>query len=364
MATSVESTIRPITQLTARRRLVAAGIALALAVAAGGGATWLLALGVPSPWEDAFADLNGTSDICGTEGDAAAHAAARVARSQGQLDNFVRQRFDQFLAEARLAQDQSARESETRVASERSNIQAAEAARLETRRAELAGERSRLLERLTAEHPSVVDVDRQIADLDRQRAAPPPAAPSPDERQLVAPETRMVPPAGWKDLVAHCMVEYDQLAAECRRAERQFEEAQLGHAAAMDTHLAALGRWSEAATSWGKLFASPAALGSALWGIAAIALAVLGWLAARNGTAGTSTAVDRLITSADQIERWFSLPVVAISAAGEPRPAPARRRPAAGWLVLPAQLALALAVFCLVATTIQNPLWLGYLWAR
>jgi hypothetical protein len=373
MASSVDSSIHPSTWLVVHRSRLAAAIALGLALAAGGGATWLLAVGPARPWEDAFADLNGTSEICRAEGDATALAAARVARSQGQLDNFVRQRFDQFLAESRQAEDESERVPESRAAGQQTDLAVSQATRLEARLAELSAERSHLLERLTAEHPSVVDVDRQIAELDRQRAALAPTTASLSDRGLAAPEARMMPPARWKDLVEHCVVEYDQLAAECRRAERQFEEAQVEHSTALDRHLAALGRWSDVATAWGKLFVVPVALGSALWAVAAAAFAILGWLAARNMPAGMFTGADRLITSAGQIEQWFSLPVVAISAAGDNKPTPATRpygpatlprRPAPHWWVLPAQLAVAVAVFCLVATTIQNPSWLRDLWAR
>jgi hypothetical protein len=365
MATALESSIRPSRRAVASRGWLVAGIALGVAVAAGGGATWLLALGPARPWVDAFVDLGNSGEICRTEGDATAHAAARVARLQGQLDNFVRQRFDQFLAEARLAQEQSSREAEMRATDQRLDTAVGPSAQLETRLGELRGERSRLLERLTPEHPSIVDVDRQIAEVDRELAALAPAA-SGGQRSRVAPEAEIAPVAGWKDLVEHCVVEYDQLAAECRRAERQFEEAQVGHASAVDSHLAALGHWSEAANAWGRMLVVPAALGACLLTVAAAALALLGRLAARRILRHAWSGTDRLITSAGQMERWFSLPVVAISSASGDKPtsSPAVRRPAARWLVLPAQLAVAVAVFCLVATTIQNSAWLGNLWGR
>ena len=289
-----------------------------------------------------------------------------MAQLQGQLDNCVRHRFDQFLGEAKLVQDKVEREAEARGASQRNNSAIAQTAPIETRLAELNGERSRLLERLTPQHPTVVEIDRQIADLDHQLANLKAAATALSAQIAVTTEAEMTSAAGWRDLIEHSVVEYDQLAAACRRAERQFEEAQLEHSAALDSHLTAIGRWSDAATEWGKMLAVPVGLETGLWIVAAAALAVLGWLAACSMSSGVWTGADRLITSADQIERWFSLPVVAISATvgNKPTRASAEHRPASRWLVLPAQLAVAVAVFCLVATTIQNPSWFGTLWTR
>ena len=282
MSSSIDSSFRPTRRFTAGRHRLAAGIALSLAVAAGAGATWLLSARSACPWEDAFSGLNNSGETCRTEADAAAQAAVRLGRSHGQLDNFVRQRFDQFLAEARQMQDQIAHEVETRADQPSDSA----AMRLATRWAELRGERSRLLERLTPEHPSVIDVDRQIADLDRERAALSPVQTSLGGRVPEASKAAAVPPPGWKDLFEHCVVEYDQLAAECRRTERHFEEAQVDHTAALDSHLAALEHWSESAASWRRLMATPAAFGSALWATAAALLAVVGWLLGQRSPAG------------------------------------------------------------------------------
>ncbi|HEX4147290.1 MAG TPA: hypothetical protein VHY91_27580 [Pirellulales bacterium] len=365
MTPSVESRFRSSKQRAARRPWRIAGLALGVAVAAGCGAIWLLAAGPANPWMDAFEDLIGSGELCRTEGDASAHAAARVARLQGQLDNFVRQRFDQFLAESRLAQNR-AEQAASQTTGRPANPSLAEAVRLQSRLSELAGERTQLLERLTSQHPSVVDVDRQIAELDLRLAALAPATSPPVEQEPSTLEAGLASASGWRDLFEHCIVEYDQLAAECRQAERQYEETQLGHSGALDSHLVALGHWSEAATAWGRMTAVPVALGAGLLALAVAALALLGKIAARRLPAGVRTEAEQLITSAGQIERWFSLPVVAISQSGGEKAAPttAPRSPTSRWLLLPAQLALALAVFCLVAITIQDPAWLGSLWAR
>ncbi len=363
MVFSVETIPRLNARRGARRRFVAICVALGVALAAGGGAMWLLAAGSASPWTDAFIDLTNSGEMCRAEGDATAHAAARVTRSYGQLDSFVRQRFDEILSQARLAQERSVRDAESRAASQQPIPEPSEAAKLEARMAELIGERLRLLERLTPQHPSIIDVEQQIAELDHQRTALAPTVEPMTEQISVAPSAEMSPAAAWRELVEHTMAEYAQLAASCRRNERQFDEAHLGQSTALNSHLAALERWSGAASFWHDLSTAPAAIGSSLWAVAGIALIYAVWLVAGRAAVGTWPGNDVLITSAAQIERWFSLPVVAVSAAGNERPA-ASRRQLPRWLVLPAQVVVAVAVFCLVATTIENPTWIGQLWAR
>ncbi len=147
----------------------------------------------------------------------------------------------------------------------------------------------------------------------------------------------------------------------CRRAERQLDEAQAGQSAALDRHLGQLGQLDTVATAWDRLAAAATTVAQILWSMAAMALGLLGWLAWRGALDQWRPRAEQVITHAGQIERWFSLPFVTVAAAGDGGATHREKRRAVvpHWLVLPAQLAFALAVLVLVAVTIQDPTWLS-----
>ena len=209
----------------------------------------------------------------------------------------------------------------------------------------------------------ISQLDQQIADLDRQRAGlPSEEVPSTSQPRATTLAADVAFAAAWQKLVERSVADYDQLAQACRRAEEQFDETQVAQSTALDGNAAAVDRWIAAAARWDEIFTIPAAIGSSLWAVACAAMGVLGWVLARRTAARVRPDADRLITSAGQLQRWFTLPAVTISAADEETATVRRRRPR--WLVLPAQFVMAVAVFCLVATTIQNPSWIGDLLAR
>jgi hypothetical protein len=359
MAIFDATNFRPAPLRASRGRQLAIGMAVVVALTAGGAALRLATTGSGSPWENAFADLMTSCENCLADGDAATRASSRLTRSQSQLEGFVRERFEQFRVHAALAQVEQQRAAAP-ASVPAGAAEPTEAARLQSRLTMLTGERWQLLERLMPEHPLVVDLSSQIADVERQLAmvGPDPVRVDPTPDALAA---EPVPAVGWQALVEQSAAEYEQLIAAYRRAERQSDEAQVGQSSALDRHVAALEYWDEAATSWSTVSAGKQAALWILGCVTAAAMAMLAWLAA-SGTAGSlESDGDEVLTSVSQIERWFSVPAVSIglkpteSHSAMTRP----RRAAPRWLVLPAQFAMAIAVFALVAATIQNPSWLG-----
>ena len=124
-----------------------------------------------------------------------------------------------------------------------------------------------------------------------------------------------VPATQFKSLVEQTSSEYQQLAVACRHAERQLDEAQAAQSVVLDRHAMAIAHWDAAAASWDYLSATAATMTWALWSVAAVAVATLAWLIGRNLLATKKSKAQQVITDVGQIERWFSLPVVVVSAA-------------------------------------------------
>ena len=79
-----------------RAGLLFPALALVFAATAAAGALWLSAASRTGPLERAIHDLTTSGENCWLEADAAALAVSKVARSQSQLEGFIRERFEQL----------------------------------------------------------------------------------------------------------------------------------------------------------------------------------------------------------------------------------------------------------------------------
>ena len=145
-----------------------------------------------------------------------------------------------------------------------------------------------------------------------------------------------------------------QLEANCRTIERELVQAEDTRARAEKNYLAssaamaANSDWGDPSSAAKMRWAAVALAGSCGLGLAAVALRRLGQRIGRR---------DCTIRSTADIERLFRLPVAGIITATGPAATLTVGRTRRGML-LALQLLVAIVVYFLVATTIEDPAWL------
>ena len=286
----------------------------------------------------------------------AAAARSRLTEAQQRLETFARERFDDLhrAADSKPAEVPTELPSvEPSTALSRS-AEELEADRLRGRLTELDHERSRMLERLTDEHPLVRDVDSQIADVRRQLAALPlpPATVDPlqAERQSQARLRDQ-----WQELVDEAAARSEQLDADRRAVEQELSVIEARRAKAEQRCLHS----AQTLAASGDLHSAsePPALSLGVLLLACACGLPLVAVASRR-VAQSLGERDSVIREPSEIERLFHLPVAGVIVAGDAGIAFATQ-PARRPLPLVLQVLAAVLVFLLVAMTVQDPHWLS-----
>jgi hypothetical protein len=305
--------------------------------------------------------------------------SSRLLESQERLESFNRERLEDLRQAAEghsLDSDYEGATAATANSDEASELPVPNPARqrLSGRLRELEAERSRLLERLTVEHPLVNDVDVQIADVERQletqrhtastavgdlgtadEGSPPKSSRSASTRLRKQ----------WQGLIDEAAAGSKPIEDECRLIERELVAIQAERSRADKEYAATSDRLA-------ALLVTPPTIEATAQG--RFAMVVGGGLSLVAGfvllvrSIGAARSRDAVLNDARDVERWFALPVAGMLATGsaigaEIVPSSLTSRPA-GRLPLVVQLAVAVVLFLLVAMTIQDPSWIGQLSAQ
>ena len=216
---------------------------------------------------------------------------------------------------------------------------------------------------MTPEHPLTKDIEQKAVDLRRQLLAleddPLPIPPTPNLVEARVPEAQIASICvTWRNLVERSQEQYEVKLEELRQAERNLEAAQDRQSKALAVHAAILNRLPPTASSFEVTSMGTASAWTFVgW---AGAMILLTGTAAR-GIYGWRSRAARTMRRMADIEKKCSLRVIGVvSAATSPR----ARHDFAGTtgvrgLALLLHVLIALAVFLLVAMTVQNPNWVG-----
>ncbi len=278
---------------------------------------------------------------------------SRLDAARERLDGYVREQYSELQRAGQDAPGLALPAPEAAAESASSPAEELERARLAARLTELNGERGRLLERLTAEHPLVRDVESQIADVRCALDALPPVEASSPAKLA---ERRRDEQLGrqWQSLVEASRTGCQQFEQECRRVELELAASEADRSAAENKFLASSGAVAAQADA-----TRTSSAGAAPWGVfllasgCGLAIVVFGLRAY-----GRAIALrDCTIRHPADIERLFHLPVVGLVAAGAAGGTLSVSQPRRG-LPLAVQLIAAIIAFLLVAMTVQDPGWI------